>query len=135
MMMLFAILAVAGSQGATPVTNVAQGLNSGIDDTRAVVVRSQAEWDALWKSHAGVQPAPSVDFARELVAAVFLGTRPTAGFTAEITGYRRDGSALIVEYVERGPAADGLVAQVLTSPFHIVKLPRFDGPVRFQKIK
>jgi hypothetical protein len=135
MMMLFAILAMAGAQGATPVTSVAQGPNSRIDDTRAVVVRSQAEWDALWKSHAGVQPAPSVDFSRELVAAVFLGMRPTGGFGTEITGYRRDGSALVIEYVERMPAAGDLVAQVLTSPFHIVKLPRFDGAVRFLKIK
>jgi len=133
--MLFAILVVAGAQGATPVTSVAQGPNSGIDDTREVVVRSQAEWDALWKSHAGVQPAPSVDFSRELVAAVFLGTRHTGGFRVDITGHRREESTLIIEYVERVPAADGIVTQALTSPFHIVKLPRFDGPVRFRKIK
>lgn len=135
MMTLLAILAVAGAQGTTPVTSVAQGPNSGIDDTRAVVVRSQADWDTLWKSHAGVQPAPSVDFSRELVAAVFLGTRPTAGFSVEIAGYRREGSALVIDYVERVPGAGGFTAQVLTSPFHIVKLPRSDGPVRFQKIK
>jgi hypothetical protein len=135
MMLLLAILAVAGAQGATPVTSVAQGANSGIDDTREVVVRSRTEWDALWKSHAGAQPAPSVDFSQELVAGVFLGTRPTGGFRVDITGYRPDGSALIIEYVERVPAPDGIVTQVLTSPFHIVKLPRFDGPVRFRKIK
>jgi hypothetical protein len=134
-MLLFAILAVAMAQSATPAPTVAQGTNSGIEDPVEVVVRSQAEWDRLWKSHGGAQSAPPVDFSKELVAGVFLGTRSSAGFSVEIAGYRRDGSALVIDYVERVPAAGAIVAQVLTSPYHIVRLPRFDGPVRFRRIK
>lgn len=134
--MLPAILTVAIAQAATPsVTTVAQGIHSGISDTMEVIVRSGAEWDALWKSHAGVQPAPPVDFSRELVAAVFLGTRRSGGFSAEIAGYRREGSAFVIDYVERVPAAGVIVTQALTSPFHIVKLPRVEGPIRFRRIK
>jgi hypothetical protein len=40
---------------------------------------------------------------------------------------------LVIEYVERRPDPGGIVAQFLTSPFHIVKLPRHTGPVQFQK--
>jgi hypothetical protein len=133
-MMLPAILVVAIVQSASlAVTTVAQGANSGVSDARAVAVASRADWDALWKSHAGLQTAPPVNFSQELVAAVFLGTRPTGGFSVEILRARREGAALVIEYAERVPAASDLVTQVLTSPFHIVKLPRFDGPIHFRK--
>jgi hypothetical protein len=135
-MTLIAILVVAIAQSAAPpVTTVAQGAYSGISDASEVVVRSPAEWNALWKAHAGLQPIPAVDFSQELVAAVFLGTRPSGGFGVEILGTRREAAALVIEYRERVPAASDIVTQALTSPFHIVKLPRFDGSIRFRKIK
>jgi hypothetical protein len=135
-MMLIAILAVAVAQSATPpVMTVAQGAYSGISDASEVVVRSRAEWDALWKAHAGLQPVPAADFSKEFIAAVFLGTRRSGGFSAEIIGTRREEAALVIEYRERVPAASDIVTQALTSPFHIVRVARFDGPVRFRKIK
>ena len=135
-MMLIAILAVAFAQIATPsVMTVAQGAYSGISDASEVVVRSRAEWDALWKAHAGLQPIPAVDFSQEFIAAVFLGTRPSGGFGAEILGTRREAASLVIEYRERMPAASDVVTQALTSPFHIVRVPRFEGPIRFRKIK
>jgi protease stability complex PrcB-like protein len=135
-MLLIALLVVAIAQtAAPPVTTVAQGANSGISEASEVVVRSRVEWDALWKAHAGLQPIPAVDFSQELIAAVFLGTRRSGGFGAEIVGTRLETAALVIEYRERMPAAGDIVTQALTSPFHIVRAPRFDGPVRFRKIK
>ena len=135
-MMLIAILVVAIAQSAAPrVTTVVRGAYSGISDASEVVVRSPAEWDALWKAHAGLQPIPAVDFSQEFIAAVFLGTRPSGGFGVEILGTRREAAALVIEYRERVPAASDIVTQALTSPFHIVKVPQFDGPIRFRKIK
>ena len=127
------VLAVMMAQVPGAVATVARGPASAVENPREVVVRTLPEWEALWKSHAGPQPAPAVDFSTSLVAAVFLGTRPTAGFGVEISGTRRENDALVVEYVERAPAPDAIVAQILTSPFHVVKLPRFDGPVRFRE--
>jgi len=127
------ILAVFMAQGPATVPTVAQGPSSGVEEPRQVVVRSRAEWDTLWKSHAGPQAAPAVDFSTNMVAAVFLGTRPTGGFSVQIVGARRENDALVVEYVERPPASDALVAQVLTSPFHMVRLPLFNGPIRFRR--
>ncbi len=128
------ILAVFMTQVPAAVPTVAQGPSSGVEEPRQVVVRSPAEWDTLWKAHAGPQTAPAVDFSTSMVAAVFLGTRPSGGFRAEIVGVRRENDALVVEYVERRPAADAIVTQVLTSPFHIVTLPRFGGPIRFRTV-
>ena len=114
-------------------TTVARGPMSGIAESRQAVARTAAEWTTLWRAHAGARPTPAVDFLTSMVAAVFLGTQPTAGSSVEIVGTHHDVDALIVEYVERRPGRDDITAQVITSPFHIVTLPRHDGAVRFEK--
>lgn len=129
---LIVLLALAAGPA---VTTVARGSMSAITGPREVVVRSSADWNALWKEHGSTQPVPAVDFSKELVAAVFLGSRPTGGFSVEVVGARVEGDALIVEYVEQRPGRDSIVSQVLTSPFHIVKLPAHKGPVRFQGVR
>jgi hypothetical protein len=110
-----------------------RGDQSQVEDARQVVARSEAEWSALWRQHAPDRAQPNVDFAREMAAAVFLGSRPTAGFSVEIVGAAERAGALVVSYRERRPGADTLAAQVLTSPYHIVALPAFAGEVRFER--
>jgi hypothetical protein len=113
---------------------IAQGANSAVTDPQETVIRSAGEWQALWKEHGGRGEAPAVDFAARMVAAVFLGTRPTGGYRTEVTAVRREGDALVLEYVERVPAPGSLVSQALTSPFHVVALPVHVGPVLFRRV-
>jgi len=120
--------------GADPaLTTLMRGPMSAVEDSKQVVARTAAEWTTLWKSHAGAQAAPAVDFSTDMVAAVFVGTQPTGGFSVEIVATHREAEALIIEYVERRPGRGDVTAQVLTSPFHIVKLPKHDGPIRFER--
>jgi hypothetical protein len=121
-------------QAAVAVTTVAQGAASGITERREVVVRSAAEWQALWKEHSS-RAAPPVDFSGATVVGVFLGMRPTAGYQVEVVGARLESGALVVEYRERQPGPDVLSAQVLTSPFHLVRVPRHTGRVEFRKVE
>jgi len=133
--MLTVIVAFALMQpGQARITTVAQGSYSGIDERTEASVTTAADWQALWKTHGGSGTAAPVDFTKEIVAAVFLGTRPTGGHSVEIVSSRREGNALIVEFVEHRPPADAIVTQALTSPFHIVRLPKPDGPVRFRNV-
>jgi hypothetical protein len=112
-----------------------KGDQSNMDDGREAVARTAAEWNALWRLHAPDRPQPKVDFGRELVAAVFLGSRPTAGFAIDIVGTKEDAGALVVQYRETRPAKGLLSAQVITSAYAIVALPRRDGAVRFEKLE
>lgn len=100
-----------------------------------MVARTQTEWAALWRAHAGDTPAPKVDFETTTVVAVFLGSRMSAGFSAEITGTHRQGAALVVEWAERRPGRDQVAAQVITTPVAIAAIPRFAGEIRFEKAK
>jgi hypothetical protein len=122
------------AQPAMPFTTIAQGHQSQMEESREAVARTPAEWAALWKGHRTGKP-PDVDFTRSMVIAVFLGTRPTAGFAVEITGIEKKGAEVIVTYRERSPGADELVAQVMTAPFHIVKTDQHAGSVRFERAR
>lgn len=124
-----------GQTSPVELVTVAQGAMSNIEEPRQAVVRAAAEWQALWKEHDAQSAVPSVDFAQSIVVAVFLGTRPSAGFAVEITAVKGDGSRAVVEYRERRPARDAITAQVITSPFHIVRLARGSGTIEFRRVE
>ena len=130
-MLLLVLLALL--QAPSPPRTLSKGPASRVDTPRQVTVRTAAEWTALWAAHApGGQP-PAVDFPREMVVGVFLGTRPTGGYSVEVLRAVAVGNGLRVEYVETPPARDAMTAQVLTAPYHLVAIPRSDGEVQFQK--
>ncbi len=127
----------AMSQAATPATppfrTVERGSQSNIDSARQVVVRSSEEWTAFWKTHTFDKPAPRVDFDKEMVLGVFMGNRPTGGYSVTIGSVaERDGS-LVVTYSETSPRPGAMTAQVLTFPYHIVAVAKRGGDVRFEK--
>ena len=114
-------------------TNVAQGTSSQIDEPRKVIVRSADEFQALWKSHSNA-PLPKVDFSKSIVVGVFLGMRPTGGYTVGILRVLRTEAGAVVEYIEGGPEKKLMVAQMLTSPFHLVSIPGDVKTVEFKQV-
>jgi hypothetical protein len=105
---------------------VLKGNRSGVRESVQTVARNQAEWSALWKRHASIEPnpppLPAMDFSKEIVAAVFLGEKPTGGHDIEITSVEQRDGSLLVSFVERSPQPGGVVTQAFTQPFHIVKV-------------
>jgi VWFA-related protein len=106
---------------------------SGIDRPQQTVIRTDAEWRALWQQHAPGRPAPVVDLAKQTVVAVFLGSRPSGGYAVEITGVRQEGGDLVVQWAERRPSPGQVAVQIMTAPSLIVAVPRHAGQVRFEK--
>ena len=114
-----------------PITTIAKGDGSGIVRPRRTVVRDAREWQAVWAAHAGpAVPAPEVDFSDAMVAAAFAGERPSPGYAIEITEARVEAGTLVVLVNELRPAG-GLSPQMIVSPFHMIRMPRHDGEVRF----
>jgi hypothetical protein len=117
-----------------PLRTIDAGAMSRIEDPRFVTVHDQATWSALWRTHAPDKALPTVDWSKEMVAGVFLGTRMTAGYRVNIVGYREEGARVVAGYREVVPARDAISAQVLTSPYAIAALPRRAGDVVFEKV-
>jgi PrcB C-terminal len=123
-------------QAVAPMRTLDKGLDSNVDAARQATARTPAEWETLWRAHGGDRARPPVDFSKEFVVAVFLGSRPTAGFSVEIAGTKDDGAGMVVQYREGRPPAGAIVAQVLTMPYHIAAVSRRPGlaDVKFEKV-
>ena len=120
--------ATSPADSVVPFTTIDRGTQSGIREPLHAVVRTLDDWAALWRRH-GTGTPPRIDFAADMVVAVFAGARPTGGYTVEIIEVVLAERELRVGYRERTPPPGALVTQALTAPFHIVRLPRSDLPV------
>jgi len=122
-------------QSADAPRTVDKGGQSNIDEARQVVVRTDAEWTKLWQQHSPDRQRPVVDFAKDMIVGVFMGSRPTAGYNISIVStFAKDGNVL-VRYQESTPRPGTMAAQVLTFPYHLVAVPTAAGDVRFEKIQ
>jgi hypothetical protein len=119
---------------APTMTTIDRGQTTWIDSPRQVVARTPEEWAKLWKAHAPDRQPPAVDFSQNMVVAVFLGSRPTAGYRVEIVGTKEVNGALVVEYRQTQPPPGAITAQVITTPYVIVTMPQRAGDVKFEKV-
>jgi hypothetical protein len=134
-MMVFQLVCVAlAVLNPIAFTSVHRGTQSRIEEPREVTIRTAAEWQTLWNEHAPSE-RPRVDFTKDMVVGVFLGTRPTGGYSVEIVSVEATGEGIVVSYRETQPARDAMLTQALTSPVHLVRIPLQKGPVRFVRAK
>src|SRR3989442_11774470 len=115
-------------------TTIARGDASRVSEPRRDFARTDDEWRALWAIHAGPGTrAPVVGMSAVIVAAAFAGEKPTAGYSIEITEANDQGvdmnHVIRLAVQEQGAPAAGVLAQVMTSPFHIVSVPKSTGDV------
>jgi hypothetical protein len=129
---VIALLALISMLQVMP-TTIDKGSQSNVDDRRQVVVRTDDEWGRLWTQHNPNRPRPAVDFSKEMVLGVFMGSRNTAGFSVEILSATDENGVLTVRYHETVPAKGAITAQVITSPYQLVTVPRTAATVKFEK--
>jgi hypothetical protein len=115
------------------------GSASGIVSPGVEIARDPASWAELWARHsAGILPAPeppAVDFERHQVVFVGAGVRPTAGYGLAVEGLEEDGDRLVLRIRETPPSDEGLVAQVLTTPFEILLIERSERPLEARYLR
>jgi hypothetical protein len=135
--MIGLLLAAALFQGtpSVPIRSIEKGAQSFVDTPRQITARTPEEWAAAWKLHAPSRPVPAVDFTHDMVVGVFLGSRSTAGYSVEIVGVESQPEGLVVRYRETAPARSAITAQIITSPYHLVAVPKQAGAVRFEKVE
>lgn len=113
------------------------GVTSGVTESGLHVLRDQAAFDALWRQHTRLQlptpPTPEVDFDVSMVVATFAGQKATGGYSVRIEEVLRmpatadRTSQIVVRTSETVPAADAMTTQMITSPFHMVRVQKADG--------
>jgi len=117
------------------------GFASNINKPEELIIRTKEELESLLTRMGPQVPDSlfsSLDFSKRMIAAVFMGYQPTAGYRIRIIGEEfRDepeGRTLIITIQSTTPPKGAMVAQMLTQPYHLKSLPVFQGPVRFQHV-
>lgn len=100
-----------------------------------VAVHNQDEWQTVWSTHfLGTDPPP-VDFSQYDVYCTFMGMISSSGYTTEIVNVAKCNNGVSVIIEDHYPGIWCAVGWVITSPFHIVVVPKqAPGPVRFNHI-
>lgn len=109
-----------------------QGQQSDIEEEQTRTVRTQGELEALYQEHAPDEDPPDVDLDEHLVLAIFKGQSPDACHGAQITnitGVDDDTLHVTGEFVEVTGTA---CAEVVTYPYHIVTIDRYDANITYQ---
>jgi hypothetical protein len=95
--------------------------------TRIVIADAQA-WADAWSTihaHSTVPPAlPAVDFSTSVLVLAAMGPRSTTGHSVVIQEVRVRGGSLDVTVLERSPGVSCVTGQAVTSPVHVVEVPR-----------
>jgi hypothetical protein len=125
-----------GEGAADPVAfeSIDSGPRSGVAEFLETVVTDRDSWEDLWRRHAPSEPVPEVDFGSESVVGVFLGSRPTSGYSVGILAIRSS-DGLEVFWRESAPGEDCMVLQALTNPFVLVRVPVPGARASFQGAK
>jgi hypothetical protein len=120
-------------------TTIAQGISSGYRKFDQLIIDTPEQWEHLWEEHTSdlIPPlkTPSINFARNLIIAVFSGEKPTSGYRVEIISVETkdiadcDRPHLIVRVHQGLPAS--VTQDVITHPHHIIQIPQISMPQVF----
>lgn len=105
-----------------------EGTMSQIGDSGVHAIRDYQTWNQYWRRLEGNgSNAPrDVDFRSEMLVGVHLGRRPNSGYDLEIRWVSLKRTGVIVIYArETTPAPGDITAQVITSPYKIIRVPRY----------
>lgn len=115
-----------------PLTEIARSPLGGVTTSGREVVRDAATWARRWNTlqPTGMSP-PAVDFSAEMVLVAVMGGRRTGGYSIEISAVAIVDDQLMVTVRETAPPPGAITTQMLTAPFHAVRIARSDLPVRW----
>lgn len=111
------------------------GIASSLQRRTGLVVKNETHWRALWRVlTAGADPRsspPRVAFSRDMLLIATQGRRPASGDHVSITSVADTGASLEVDVTDVSTPKRCTSADVSTSPYHVIRIPRSDEPVHF----
>lgn len=88
------------------------------------LVTGPESWKRYLQDHGRLADQPDVDWDAEVIMVLLMGQKPTGGYSVAITGVEVQDARVVVHVVERTPPPGAMVIQVLTTPFHVVRVDR-----------
>lgn len=118
---------------------IREGSYSAITDKREVIIYNESEYQALmndvYKNLDQKPNIPSVDFKKNSLVAVFIGSRTSGGFEVKIDNVTDGSDYLTVNVTETTPGKNCAVTDAITSPYVIVKIAKTEKKGQFKTKK
>jgi hypothetical protein len=122
-----------------------KGSQCGVTEPRQAIFRHADKWTSFWQQALApvstrLSNVPPVDFSKDMVVGVFMGTMPYPHYGIEIRSIRMEdrpegGKALVVRYRDTVRMMGVFVPPFAVQPFHLRKVPVYSGQVVFVKVK
>jgi hypothetical protein len=100
----------------------------GVDEPQWQVITDAAELRSLWNRLHGsmltVPETPQVDFSRDTVLALLLGSKPSGGYGVNVVNMTLLDGDVFADVSFTEPAAGAFVTQAFTSPWQLVRVLR-----------
>jgi len=129
---------VYGQEQVIPFQTITRGQGTGqgnILGKVSLMINDQATWQTVWVKAfcfgTYCSNPPTINFTTTTVLAVFSGVEPTGGYNLSITRVALVGSTLLVHSILDSPSHNCQVTETLTSPYHLVGIPKTTVDVKF----
>ena len=112
------------------------GASSGYDAQTTLVIRDKRRWRRVWQRLQRVSPLPArprIDFRRSTLIAVMRGMGTGRGI--EVESVTREPSGLRVRVIDSRSGAGCVVAQWVTNPYELIRVPRTAEPVITERVE
>jgi hypothetical protein len=100
------------------------------------VFKNYNEFEKFYKSQTNLIsdsiPKLNVNFENELLIGVFLGQRPTSGYSINVDRVVLESKKILVQASEICPKKDQIVLMVITYPSIFIKIPKYDYPIELK---
>lgn len=110
-------------------TILLSGNDSGIEEEKNLIIKSQKDFDNLWNEMYSDRPdqpvKPNVDFTSKWIIACFPGTVSSAGHSIEIKSVTQENDKVKIDLIHTKPGSDCVTAQVIESPFVLVSIDQY----------
>lgn len=118
---------------------ILEGNYSAISDKRELIINSEKDYQALmndvYKNLDQLPKIPVVDFKKNSIVAVFIGSRNTGGYGVKIDSITELSGNLEVNVTETTPGKNCMVTDAITAPFVLLKIPKTEKRAEFKTKK
>lgn len=129
----------ATDENSIPFVAIRPEVQSKVSQFETHVIQETSTWHALWTRHDNsvlrATPAPEVDFNTHTILAIFLGKKPSLGYSVQIKSISRSTTGWTVNFRTFSPPPTAPVAAVVSRPYQIVSTEKLSGVVRFQNVQ
>ena len=112
---------------------ILSGSHSNFEKKSFMAIESMEELDSIYsilnKTITPKHKIPKVNFDKEIVVGLFMGTKSSGGYAIKIDHIQSDGNFTAIFINETKPT--GMATSVITQPFYLARINKPTKPIRF----